>query len=345
MAKKKMDDILHPKDNPVLIGHKAIEDNFVRAWINRDRDGIHPVWILSGVKGIGKATLVYRIARYVFKTMHSGDGLFGDDTPTNMDMEIEDPIFQRMVVGGLGDFFVLSEERDDGTIQSISVDEVRDMIEKFQLSAMEDSWRVCVIDSVDSLNNAAANALLKVLEEPPAKVLFLMTAHSLSDVLPTIRSRSSVQKMYPLDASAMRALMFDFMPDVTIDQQEILIKLSAGSFGKALRLYQLGGVDFFQSLMRLVGANEVSINEQMTLVKQMAKVDGAIDVVTEILLDVIHHYAMISPQSQQSKLLADMYADCIKEMRALDKLYLDAESVLIKMLTGVRSCLLIPTVI
>ena len=216
MAKKSAPtyDFPHPMDNDTLIGHMATVRNFMDAWGNRERHPIHPVWMLTGPRGIGKATLAYKLAR--------------------------------MVYGNVGDFFIIDQSRNidkDGKPKpdgkEISVYTVRAMIDKMQLSSMSGAWRVVLIDSLDELNKAASNAILKLLEEPPEKTLFLLVVHQLANVLPTVRSRARVEKMHPLSMSELRELCARFMPDADISQE--VLRLSNGSFGKIADMKQSGG--------------------------------------------------------------------------------------------------------
>ena len=128
----------HPMENEYLVGHTDTFQNFINAWNNRDTHPIHPVWMLTGPMGIGKATLAYKISK--------------------------------MVYGNVGDFFIIDIERNidkDGKPKpdgkQISVFTVRAMIEKMQMSSMSGDWRVILIDSVDQLSTAASNAILKLL--------------------------------------------------------------------------------------------------------------------------------------------------------------------------------------
>ena len=180
-----------PIDNDTLIGHGDVMRSFADAWAARDTHPIHPVWMLTGPRGIGKATLAYKIAKTVY--------------------------------GNVGDFFIIDLARNidkDGKSKSdgkvISVYTVRAMIERMQMSSMSGEWRVVLIDSVDELNTAASNAILKLLEEPPAKTLFLLVTHQLANVLPTVRSRARVEKMRPLNLSELRELCARFMPNADI---------------------------------------------------------------------------------------------------------------------------------
>ena len=169
----------NPIDNDELVGHGDVWRAFMDAWNARDVHPIHPVWMLTGPRGIGKATLAYKIAKTVY--------------------------------GNVGDFFIIDMAHnidDKGKPKTdaklISVHTVRGVIERMQLSSMSGRWRVIVIDSVDELSTAASNALLKLLEEPPAQTLFLLVVHQLASVLPTVRSRARVEKMRPLTISELR---------------------------------------------------------------------------------------------------------------------------------------------
>ena len=176
MATKKKENLFEfpkPMDNTCLIGHEETLKTFMDAWNAKDTHPIHPVWMLCGPRGIGKATLAYKIAA--------------------------------MVYGNVGDFFIIDlehniDERGSAKTdaKAISVHTVRAMIERMQMSSMSGKWRVILIDSVDELTVAAENAILKLLEEPPQQTLFLLATHQLSNVLPKVRSRARVEKMRPL---------------------------------------------------------------------------------------------------------------------------------------------------
>ena len=180
----------NPIDNDTLVGHRDVLQNFITAWDNRDEHPIHPVWMLCGPRGIGKATLAYKIAK--------------------------------MVYGNVGDFFIIDLAHNLGpdgnpypTGKSISVKTVTTVIERMQMSSMSGGWRVIIIDAVDELSVSASNALLKMLEEPPANTLFLLVVHQLANVLPTIRSRARVEKMRPLTINELRELCAQFTLSLT----------------------------------------------------------------------------------------------------------------------------------
>lgn len=299
MASKKTNsyNFPHPMDNDCLIGHNEVLNDFLSAWNARESYPIHPVWMLTGPRGIGKATLAYKIAK--------------------------------MVYGNVGDFFIIDMERNidkdgkpktDGKV--ISVYTVRAMIEKMQMSSMSGDWRVILIDSVDELNTAASNALLKLLEEPPAKTLFLLIVHQLSSVLPTIRSRARVEKMRPLSISQLRELCVKFMPDEEVSTETL--KLANGSFGRIANLKKSGGDEIYAELIETLQDSHSNSADLMNVARKIAlqpELHG-------ILLDVIAYFG-----------LAELYPVATRAIADVNKIYLEPEIALFKIMNEIKKCL------
>lgn len=284
-----------PSENTELVGHTATMRSFRDAWEMRDKYPIHPVWILSGVKGIGKATLAYKIARDVYGNV--GD-FFIIDMPHNIDKD--------------------RRPKPDGS--QISVYTVREMIERMQLSSMSGEWRVIIIDSVDELNQAASNAILKLLEEPPAKTLFLLIAHKLNNVLPTIRSRARVEKMAPLTDSQLRELFYKFIPNE--DLPPALLKLAAGSFGRIAALKQSGADGFYEQLLEICRKSNAS--DIMRLASALAKQPDC----WGILSDAAAHFG-----------LAELYPEISRRLRETSDVHLEPEIALFSIITDIKKCL------
>ena len=344
MAPKKNKNYSFPEPiaNAQLVGHMAAQSAFMDAFARRDTYPIHPVWILSGVRGIGKSTLAYRIARFIFKEGNKNLGidnlngdLFGEE-PTyqstitdnqSMDIAAEDHVFQKMLTGGLGDFFIIDiahnidkDGRSKPDAKQISVHTIRALIEKMQLSSMEGGWRVVLIDSLDEMTAAAQNAMLKLLEEPPASTLFLVVVHSLAATLPTIRSRSRVEKLHPLTTSEIRDLARMFLPADEQDLSPALIKLANGSFGRIAGLKKNGGDELYEELLRICEDPRTNAAEVMTVAAAIARADMA-----PILLDAVAHFGC-----------ADLYPIVAREIIAADKLYLEPEIAAFKVIMKIR---------
>lgn len=284
-------------DNDCLVGHGDVMSAFTNAWNGRETHPIHPVWMLTGPRGIGKATLAYKIAK--------------------------------MVYGNVGDFFIIDQARNidkDGKVKSdgkvISVYTVRAMIEKMQMSSMSGGWRVILIDSVDELNTAASNAILKLLEEPPANTLFLLVVHQLSNVLPTVRSRARVEKLRPLTLAQLRELCVKFLPDEDVSTDTL--KLANGSFGKIANLKKTGGDAIYAELIEVLQNPRANSADLMTMAKKIAP-DAALH---GILLDAIAYFG-----------LAELYPTATHAIADINRVYLEPEIGIFKIITEIKKCL------
>ncbi len=287
----------HPMDNDTLVGHADVMKAFIDAWNNRDVHPVHPVWMLAGPRGIGKSTVAYKIAK--------------------------------MVYGNVGDFFIIDLARNlgnDGKIKAdaktISVATARAMIDRMQMSSMSDDWRVVLIDSVDELSTSASNAILKLLEEPPAKTLFLLIVHQLSNVLPTVRSRARVEKMRPLTISQLRELCFKFLPEEDVSTETL--KLASGSFGKIAKLKSSGGDEVYEALIEHLDNPRGDASDAMNLAKKIA----ASPDLYPILLDAIAHFG-----------LADLYPVATHIIADINRVNLEPELSIFKIIMEIRRCL------
>ena len=179
----------HPRETPVLFGHAAIEADLLEAY----RRGKLPHAILiGGPEGIGKATLAWRLARFVLA--HPDPASPEVRAAVDLSVPPAHPVARRIAAMSHGDIFRLRREWNDKPkpprhFTEIRVDDVRKAISMFQMAASEGGWRVCIVDTAEDLNANAANALLKIIEEPPPRSLFLVIAHRPGQVLATIRSR------------------------------------------------------------------------------------------------------------------------------------------------------------
>lgn len=300
MATKKKEILFefpNPMDNDYLIGHQDTLKTFKNAWDDRDNHPIHPVWMLCGPRGIGKATLAYKIAKQVY--------------------------------GNVGDFFIIDlahniDERGNlkPDAKNISVNTVRNMIEKMQMSSMSGQWRVVLIDAVDELTVAAENAILKLLEEPPQQTLFLLVTHQLSNVLPTVRSRARVEKMHPLTMSELRELCVRFMPNEEISTE--ILKLSNGSFGKIANLKATGGDVIYEELLNTLQNKHSNASDMMSVATKIASSPALYGIV----LDAIAYLG-----------LADIYPSANQAISDINRLNLKADITIFKIINEIKKCL------
>lgn len=235
---------LHPRETVSLHGQHAAEDTFLAA----GKGGrLHHGWLLVGPRGVGKATLAWRIARWAVAGM--------PERPDGMHMDAGDPVFRRIAALGEPRVQLCRRPWDEKTKKlrkQITVEEIRKLKGFFAMSAADGGWRVAIIDAMDDLNVAAQNALLKVLEEPPEKVLFLMVCHQPGRLLPTIRSRCRELRLNPLAPDDLASVMQDNGLGGGADAGALAV-LGGGSAGDAMRLIADDGVAIYANIVALAG--------------------------------------------------------------------------------------------
>ncbi|MBB95502.1 MAG: DNA polymerase III subunit delta' [Rhodobacteraceae bacterium] len=243
----------HPRETRQLFGQDQAQADFLSAFTT---GRMHHGWLLTGPEGVGKATLAWRIARFLLATPpQEDDGLFGaPPPPATLDIDDDHPVARRILAGGEpGLAAVTRSANDQGRMRDqIVVDDVRKLTRFFGLSAADGGHRVVIVDAADEMNTSAANALLKMLEEPPARTTILLVSHQPTRLLPTIRSRCRTLRLGPLSPGDMTRALQQAGADLP-DDTEALSALAAGSVGAALRLLALDGLDQYDRLVALLG--------------------------------------------------------------------------------------------
>ncbi|MCJ8139929.1 DNA polymerase III subunit delta' [Falsirhodobacter halotolerans] len=229
----------HPRHTPRLFGHQAAE----AAFLDAARSGrLHHGWLISGPRGVGKATFAWRIARHLLA-----------GTP-DMEVPADHPVARRMAALSEPRLFLLrrgANATGSALSADIRVDEVRKLKSWLTMSAADGGHRVAIIDTADDMASASANAILKLLEEPPPRVTLLLISHQPSGLLPTIRSRCRELRLPALRAEAMRDALTQ--AGAVVDDPLSLAELGGGSVGEAVRLLNLDGLEAYQTLVDLMG--------------------------------------------------------------------------------------------
>jgi DNA polymerase III subunit delta' len=243
-----------PRANPDLIGHETAEA-VLRQLFENGR--LPHALLLSGPRGIGKATLAYRLARFVLSAGGDGSGLgmFGASPEPGLAVSPESGVFRRVAAGGHADLLTVErafDPRRKRLRSEIVVDDVREIGAFLHLTSAEGGWRVVIVDGADAMNRNAGNALLKILEEPPRRALLLLVAHSPGRLLPTIRSRCHQVKLAALSQSNIRQLLLRCCPDVDDSAAPSIIDLAEGSIGRALELASSGGVELYRTMLAML---------------------------------------------------------------------------------------------
>ncbi len=244
---------LNPRHSELLLGHEAAERMFLEAF-NSDR--LHHAWLISGPKGVGKATLAWKIAKFLLTQTDKDDGpgLFGDDLPneaSSLNISPDHPDLHRIVSGGHGGLVIAerTENEKTGKLRNdIVIDDIRKLISFYSQTSAEGGWRVAIVDAADEMNVNAANALLKILEEPPEKSIILLLAHAPGKLLPTIKSRCRALSLSTLTEDSVKAVLAGKFPELSIEDLTALTRLSEGAPGRAIELANNDGVGLYRKV-------------------------------------------------------------------------------------------------
>jgi DNA polymerase III subunit delta' len=230
----------HPRATMEFFGHAAEEAALLAAY----RSGRVPhAFLIAGPQGIGKATLAYRMARFV---LAHPDPLSREvQAASTLALAADDPVARRIAAQAQPDLLILERTFNDKGVlhKQIAVDDIRRTVAFFGSTAGEGGWRIAIVDAVDDLNRAGANALLKVLEEPPERALLLLVSHSAARVLPTLRSRCRILTLRPLaDTEVARAVAAAIGTSVDDPQVTAAAAAAEGSVARALSLMDEGAL-------------------------------------------------------------------------------------------------------
>lgn len=289
----RIDGAPHPRETSVIFGQTFAQERFLEAY-NAGR--LHHGWLLTGPRGVGKATLAWQIARFLLATPRQDGGLFGaPPAPQTLAVDPEHPVARRIQAGsepGLIAIKRLYDEKAKKFKSQITVDEIRRLKSFFALSSADGGHRVVIVDSADEMNTSAANALLKLLEEPPADTTLLLISHQPSRLLPTIRSRCRELRLAPLATDDMAQALQQADPGEIASAA--LAELSGGSVGEAIRLMQAGGEDayarliaLFASLPRLDRPAALALAEQATQKGGEDQLDQFLNLLDLVLLRLV----------------------------------------------------------
>jgi len=219
----------------VIAGQDRAVEQFASAWATRK---LHHAWLLAGPRGVGKATFAHSAARRVL-----ADAAGPTSDLPGVETSDEHPIVKLVEAGSHPDMRHLERlvnEKTGNLARNISVDQVRSLAEVFDLSPAMSDWRVVVIDSVDELEPSGANALLKMLEEPPANSIFFLVSHAPGRLLPTIRSRCRRLDFQSLGDDVMASILEARAPELSAAERKKIIPMAFGSAGRALAFAELG---------------------------------------------------------------------------------------------------------
>lgn len=293
-----------PRNNSFLLGFEEEEKFLLEAWKNNT---LHNSWLFSGIEGIGKATLVYKFARFILSAdANKKESYTSLDIPENgsvfklvsnnshPDLKIIERDYtetdRKKVIKSIKDGEQMSNEELKSLKKSafIRIDDVRTVNEFLSKRSGNDGWRVVIVDSIDDMNSASANAILKVLEEPPYKTLMLLVSHNPNRLLPTIKSRCAKINLKPLPENIVASLLRRYRPNLDEKTVKNLASLSSGSIGKAIVYADTDALKVYESLNKIIYTKDnFSISDVLAFCNTYSSDDESYDLAQELILKFI----------------------------------------------------------
>lgn len=312
----------HPRRRHVLLGHHDAEMRLLQAF----RSGkLHHAWLISGSRGIGKATLAYRFARFL---LHEPDGAAAR-TPGSLEVPAGASAARQVAAGAHAGLLVVERALDTRSKRlknEISVDDARRAQTFFGRTAASGGWRVAIVDAADDLNTESANALLKIIEEPPSRSIFLLVCHQPGRLLRTIRSRCLHLPLSALDTATTLEVLESLPPEALAAAGQGMLQqaaeLSRGSPGRALELAGSKGAAAFEAFRKLERISPLAASE---IGAMLAGRDTADDfmVFCDLLIGWIGERSRERAMVGRGAALAAAHDDIATSLRQTDALNLD----------------------
>lgn len=335
-----------PKNNSYLLGQEKAEQILLEGWRN---NSLHNSWLISGIEGIGKATLAYRFAKFLLAADAGKKEQY-----TSLEISENNPVFKLVVNNAHPDLKIierdytdtdrrkilkaikegeqLSDEEMKGLKKSafIRVDDVRTINEFLTKRSADNNWRIVIIDSIDDMNPASANALLKILEEPPAKSILLLISHNVGQLLPTIRSRCTKLVLKPLSDNAVASLLRRYRPELDETAVKGITEIASGSIGKALNYADCGALERYRGLSAIIGAgSRFRLQDLLDWVDAAVGSEESFELASELVLKYCSDHILFSRDIEET---ARAWENAVRVLRQTDSLNMDKKEALINII-------------
>ncbi|MER9029034.1 DNA polymerase III subunit delta' [Mesorhizobium sp. M0674] len=336
-----LDGVPEPSETLRLVGHEQAAAMLAAAY----RSGKLPhALIFAGPVGIGKATLAFHLAHHLLKhpAFDQAPDVFAVPDPAS-------PLFRQIATGAHPGVLHLTRPLNDRTKSFktvVTVDEIRKVNRFLSLTSHDGSYRVVIVDPADDMNTNAANALLKNLEEPPSRTLFILIVHAPGSLLPTIRSRCQMVRLTPLDAGSLMSVLETVEPPPPSDPaaRAALAERAGGSARNAILLTQYGGLEIAGTLDALVTSGKSDIAGAYRLAEAVAGRDQAIqfDIFNRRALDLLStgaSEAALAGDLARAKTLSDTWHEALNAISETDTYNLDKKQHALTMIDRLNSAM------
>lgn len=320
-----IDGIAEPAENPLLVGH---EDAIAHVAAAYQSGKMHHALLLSGPPGVGKATFAFHLAQHLLANPvpELAPATFSGRDP-------QSALFRQIAQGSHPSVLHLTRpvnERTKGFKSVVTVDEIRKIGRFLSMTSHDGGWRVVIVDPADDMNTNAANALLKNLEEPPARTLFVLIAHSAGGLLPTIRSRCQLIKFKPLNEAQLFQVLQSLGAPLPDDPQSraALAQRAGGSVREALLLTQYGGLDIADAVVEVMQERTYPVAKAWRIAEVVAGKDNSVQfaIFNQNALDMIASWARNAAaqgQAGAAAFFADLWRQAAQQVIETETYNLD----------------------
>lgn len=317
--------IAEPAENPLLVGHDEAIVQVASAY----RAGkLHHALLLAGPPGIGKATFAFHLAQHLLANTVAAEA-----PPGFSQRDPSSPLFRQIAQGSHPAVLHLTRPVNDktkGFKSVVTVDEIRKINRFLSMTAHDGAYRIAIVDPADDMNTNAANALLKNLEEPPPRTLFILIAHSLGSLLPTIRSRCQTIKFKPLEPAALLQVLDASQTTVPEDEagRAALAARAGGSVRDALLLTEYGGLDIADAVSGVLRSRPYAYGDAWRVAEAVSGRDAAIQfsIFNQHALETIAEQARgaaLAGDSARADGLADLWREAERAIAETETYNLD----------------------
>lgn len=282
-------------------------------------------WLVTGPYGVGKSMLIRKFAGFLLTGKEEELAFHQDLKIIERDYTEEE---KKDIIKTLNAGKALDEETEKNRARKseITIDDIRGGLQFLSLTAGTHQWRVLVIDPADDMNENAANALLKLLEEPPQGAVIFLISHNIGKLLPTIRSRCRVLTVKPLSDIQMKGYILEHYPDTS--NVDVLVELSDGSIGKLKEFIENNGIELYQKILEIFSAKEIDSVNIYKLCETTVKDASKYNLVKDLLLFYLLNLAKNA--NGQSKLdnILSLWQEVSTSFQQTEALYLDKKNML-----------------
>lgn len=313
-------------------------------------------WLLTGPQGIGKSAMACMAAAWMLREGEAPAGLM--DNP-GIIIDPDDPGSNLVCKGNHPDLLVIRPEARDNRSGQIKLDQIRKLVGFLGHKPGRGGWRIAIIDNMDQVNRNGANALLKLLEEPPERTMLFLIASRPGRLPPTVRSRCRLVRLPALDHGMCRRIIAEALPDESQSRLDDLARLSGGAPGRAMTLAASQSADLYQAACALLAEPRLDEAALAALCEKWGKGgadgqpqrDGAIWLIGRLLrmaalasgnaaagtvCDFETGVLSALAKRHDPASLAERHADFLRNAAKMDGLYLDFGHFLARELVWLR---------